>query len=68
MKLNKTTIEKCEKAGFRLYNAKKETTKTGSWITVRYAVIYNQTTVSTEQTETFEGSEQQDIVNFFCNR
>ena len=65
MKLSKTTIEACEAKNFKVYTAKKETNKFGTWITCIYAVKLNETTVTTEKTATFEGKTQQDIVNYF---
>jgi hypothetical protein len=67
MTLSKSTIEACEAKNFKVYTAKKETNKFGTWITCIYAVKLNETTVTTEKTATFEGKTQQDIVNYFCN-
>ena len=72
MKISKTTIEKCNEAGTNVYTAKKETNKFGTWITVIYANRCFKdgvcTAVSTEKEATFEGSTQEDIVNYFCNK
>ena len=65
MVLSKSTIEACEAKNYKVYTAKKETNKFGTWITCTYAVKLNETTVTTEKTATFEGKTQQDIVNYF---
>ena len=67
MKLSKSTIKACEAKNYRVYTAKKETNKYGTWITCIYAVILNETTITTEREKTFEGSTQQDIIDYFCN-
>lgn len=67
MRLSKSTIECCEKSNYKVYVATKETNKFGTWITCIYAVILNETTVTTERKATFEGKTQEDIVNYFCN-
>ena len=55
-----------------LEEAKKETNKFGTWITITYATRYFKngecTAISTEKTTTIEGSTQEDIINYFCNR
>lgn len=73
MRLSKATIEKIHNEGeANIYEAKKETNKFGTWITVTYATRYFKngecTAISTEKTTTFEGSTQEDIINYFCNK
>ena len=73
MRLSKATIEKIKNEGeANIYEAKKETNKFGTWITVTYATRYFKngecTAISTEKTTTIEGSTQEDIINYFCNR
>ena len=67
MTLSKSTIKACEAKNYKVYTAKKETNKFGTWITCTYAVKLNETTVTTEKTATFEGKTQQEIVDYFTN-
>lgn len=71
MKLSKKTLETLHEQGhINVYDAKKETNKFGTFITIVYAVRFFRdgecTAISTERTCTFEGSTQQDIIKRFC--
>ena len=67
MKTSKSTYEACKENGYKVYTAKKVTNQHGTWITCVYAVMLNETTVTTEKTVSFDGNTQQDIVSYFCN-
>jgi len=68
MKLSKSTIEKCHEAGINIYDAKKETNKLGTWITLTYADRYFKdgvcSAISTEKKVTIGGRTQQDIIKW----